>query len=143
MKLIVGLGNPGKEYTLTRHNVGFMVVEELARENRIEFGARHRFKARTTVGKIGGEDCCLAMPQTFMNLSGSSVRSIANFFKIKLDEILLIMDDIALPFGKVRIKPKGSSAGHKGLRSVIDCLGTEGLPRIRIGIMGRKNIKDY
>lgn len=143
MKLIVGLGNPGKEYKLTRHNTGFMVVEELARLNNIKVRAKRRFKALTGEGLIAGEDCYLFMPQTFMNLSGRSVRSIVNWLKIDLGKTLLIVDDIALPFGDIRIRSKGSDAGHKGIRSVIDCLGTSEFPRMRIGVLGRKIIRDY
>ncbi|MFC1667638.1 aminoacyl-tRNA hydrolase [Candidatus Omnitrophota bacterium] len=143
MKLIVGLGNPGKEYSLTRHNTGFIVVEEMARFNDIKIKSKRRFKALTGEGQIEGEDCYLLMPQTFMNLSGHSVRSVVNWLKIDLNKILLILDDVALSFGDIRIKPKGSDAGHKGLRSVIDCLGTNEFSRMRIGILGRKTIRDH
>ena len=143
MKLIVGLGNPGKQYNLTRHNLGFMVVEELARLNNIKFRINRRFKSFTGEGLIGGETCYLAKPQQFMNLSGHPVRLIVNWLKIDLSGILLIVDDIALPFGEVRIRPKGSDGGHKGLRSAIDCLGVGEFSRMRIGIMGRKIVKDY
>ena len=142
MKLIIGLGNPGEEYSATRHNVGFMITEELAAESKIKFKRNKRFKALTAEGLIGGERCYVAMPQTFMNLSGHSVRSIVNWLKIDLDDILLIVDDIALPFGNIRIRPKGSGAGHKGVRSAIDCLGTNEFSRMRIGIMGRGTIRD-
>jgi len=142
MKLIVGLGNPGKEYKLTRHNMGFMVVEQLAEECGVKFRKHRRFKGMAGEGMIGEEKITLLMPQTFMNLSGHSVRSIINWLKIELDNILLVVDDVALPFGAIRIRPKGSGTGHKGMRSVIDCLGTGDFPRMRIGIMGRSQIKD-
>ncbi|NQT75303.1 MAG: aminoacyl-tRNA hydrolase [Candidatus Omnitrophica bacterium] len=142
MKLIVGLGNPGRQYNLTRHNAGFMVIEKLARLGNIRLKSNRRFKALTGEGLIGEESCCVAMPQTFMNLSGHSVRSIVNWLKIDLSDVLLIVDDIALPFGTIRVRPKGSDAGHKGVRSAIDCLGTNEFPRMRIGIMGRKAIRD-
>lgn len=142
MKLIVGLGNHGGEYSFTRHNLGFMVVEEVASINSIKFRFNQRFKALTAEGLIGEESCYLAMPHTLMNLSGHSVRLIVNWLKIRSDEILLIIDDIALPFGEIRIRPKGSDAGHKGLRSVIDCLGTDKFSRMRIGIIGRKIVRD-
>ncbi len=142
MKLIVGLGNPGRQYNLTRHNVGFMVIEKLARLGNTRLKSNRGFKALTGEGLIGEEGCCIAMPQTFMNLSGHSVRSIVNWLKIDLSDVLLIVDDIALPFGTIRIRPKGSDAGHKGVRSVIDCLGTNEFSRMRIGIMGRKDIRD-
>lgn len=142
MKLIVGLGNPGEQYSLTRHNAGFMVVEEFAGQNSVKFKLNRRFQAFTAEGLVEKERCYFALPQTFMNLSGHSVRSIVNWLKIGLDEILLIIDDIALPFGNIRIKTKGSDAGHKGLRSVITCFGTGDFSRMRIGIMGLKDVKD-
>ncbi len=143
MKLIVGLGNPGKQYRLTRHNIGFMIVEEMARLNSIKLRLNRRFKALTGEGIIGDGNCYLAMPQTLMNLSGNSVRLIVNWLRIDLDKILLIIDDIAFSFGDVRIRRKGSDAGHKGLGSIIDCLGSEEFSRMRVGIMGRKVVKDY
>ena len=142
MKLIVGLGNPGKEYHLTRHNVGFMVLKEIAQLNDLKFRANKRFNALTAEGLIGEENCYLSMPQTFMNLSGNSVRSITRWLKVDVDNVLLIVDDIALPFGSIRIKAKGSDAGHKGVASVIDYLGTNEFSRMRVGILGRKNIRD-
>lgn len=142
MKLIVGLGNPGREYNLTRHNVGFMVVEEVASLNDIKLKLNKRFKAVTGEGLIGGESCYLVMPQTFMNLSGHAVRSIMNWLKSDMNELLVIIDDIALVFGRIRIRARGSDAGHKGMRSLIDCLGADDFSRIRVGILGRKNIDD-
>lgn len=142
MKLIVGLGNPGKEYSITRHNMGFMVVENLAGENNIRLRSNRRFKALTGEGVIGKEACYLSMPQTYMNLSGNSVRIIVNWLKVELKDALIVLDDIALPFGTIRIRPKGSDAGHNGLGSVIDCLGTSEIARMRIGIAGKKDIKN-
>ena len=142
MKLIVGLGNPGKEYLLTRHNIGFMVLEKMAKEYRIKFRADRYFKALTAECAIGGEDCYLAKPQEFMNLSGHAVELIVKRFKVDFKNILLIVDDIEIPFGTIRIRPKGTDAGHKGLRSVLDCLGTNEVTRERIGIRGRDSIKD-
>ena len=142
MKLIIGLGNPGAEYTLTRHNAGFLVLEEFAEANDLKFKINKRFNALVSEGIIGGEKIFLAMPQTFMNLSGNSVRAMLNWLKIETDSMFVVMDDIALPFGTVRIKPKGSSGGHNGLNSIIDSIGGREFPRMRIGIFGRKNIKD-
>ncbi len=142
MKLIVGLGNPGAEYALTRHNMGFLVLEKLARDNKIKFKASRRFNALTGEGNIDGEKAFLAMPQTFMNLSGHSVRAIINWLKIGSHEMFVVMDDIALPFGAIRIRPEGSSGGHNGLNSIIDSISTQEFPRMRIGILGRKNTKD-
>lgn len=143
MKLIVGLGNPGEEYSRTRHNVGFMVIRELAALNDIKLKLNRRFKAVTGEGIVKGENCYLAMPQTFMNLSGHPVRQIIKWLKLDLSDLLVILDDMALVFGTIRIKAKGSDAGHKGMRSLIDCLGASDFPRIRVGILGRKNIGDY
>ncbi|MDP6685757.1 MAG: aminoacyl-tRNA hydrolase [Candidatus Omnitrophota bacterium] len=143
MKLIIGLGNPGIKYHFTRHNMGFMVVEKLAKANGIKLKSRARFKALTGEGLVGEETCYLAMPETFMNLSGNAIRSIVNWLKIELSDLLLVVDEIALPFGQIRMRPKGSDAGHKGLRSVAECLGTSDFPRMRIGILGRPTIKDY
>ncbi|MFC1620912.1 aminoacyl-tRNA hydrolase [Candidatus Omnitrophota bacterium] len=142
MKLIVGLGNPGDKYTLTRHNIGFLVLEEFAEKHGIKLKSNKRFKAFTGEGVVGKENVVLTMPQTFMNLSGHSVRSMVNWLKLNLSDILLVVDDIALEFGELRIKPKGSSGGHKGLGSTIDVLGTNEFSRMRIGIKGRTVIKD-
>jgi len=142
MKLIIGLGNPGREYTFTRHNIGFMVMEELAMANSIKWRSNRRFKILKGEGKIERVPSYLAMPQTFMNLSGNSVRPLVNWLKIDLKNILVIIDDVALPFGQIRLRPKGSDAGHKGLRSIIDCLGTNEFARMRIGIMGKDTARD-
>src|SRR3989338_2921167 len=142
MKLIVGLGNPGEEYKLTRHNIGFLVLEKFARANSIKFRINRRFNAFTGEGIIGRERVFLAMPQTFMNLSGNSARPILSWLKIEPGAMFVVMDDIALSFGAIRIRPKGSGGGHKGLNSIIDSISTQEFPRMRIGILGRKNIKD-
>ena len=142
MKLIVGLGNPGREYTFTRHNVGFMVIEEVAMNNNIKWKSNKRFKVLEGEGKIKGERSYLAMPQTFMNLSGNSVRGVVNWLKINLKHVLVVIDDVSLPFGGIRLRSKGSSAGHKGLDSIISCLGTNEFARMRVGIMGEGASKD-
>ncbi|MFH1479518.1 MAG: aminoacyl-tRNA hydrolase [Candidatus Omnitrophota bacterium] len=142
MKLIVGLGNPGKEYAVTRHNAGFMVLDELARQNNIRFKNKIRFKASAGEGIIEGENCYLVKPQTFMNLSGNSVRSVINWLSLDLKDLLVVVDDIALLFRDIKIKAKGSDAGHKGTRSVITCLGSNDFSRMRIGIRGREDISD-
>lgn len=141
MKLIVGLGNPGAEYTLTRHNAGFLVLEKFARANGITFKINKRFNALIGEGTIGEEKIFSAMPQAFMNLSGQSVGSILSWFKIEARDMLVVIDDIALPFGAIRIRVKGSDGGHNGLKSIIDSIGTQEFPRIRLGILGRKNMK--
>jgi PTH1 family peptidyl-tRNA hydrolase len=142
VKLIVGLGNPGAEYGLTRHNMGFLVLEEFARANDIKFKINKRFNALVSEGVIGREKVFLAMPQTFMNLSGNSVRPMLNWLKTEADDLFVVMDDMALPFGAIRIKPKGSSGGHNGLNSIIDSIGGQGFPRMRMGVLGRRNVKD-
>lgn len=141
MKLIVGLGNPGTEYAFTRHNIGFLVLERLAASNNIKFKINKRFNALAGEGAIGKEKTFLIMPQTFMNLSGHSVRPVLTWFKLKTNDMFVIVDDIALPFGSIRIKPKGSSGGHNGLSSIIDSISTQEFPRMRLGILGRKHIQ--
>ncbi|MBU3911722.1 MAG: aminoacyl-tRNA hydrolase [Candidatus Omnitrophica bacterium] len=142
MKLIIGLGNPGKEYIDTRHNLGFMVIEELAKKHKVGLRQRRRFKALAGEGVVEGDSCYIAMPQTYMNLSGHSVRSIVKWLNIELKDMLLVMDDIALPLGGIRIRTKGSDAGHKGLRSVIDCLASSEFSRLRVGIMNAEAVGD-
>ena len=142
MKLIVGLGNPGEEYKFTRHNIGFLVLDEFARANDIKFKINKRFNALVSEGIIGREKVLLAMPQTFMNLSGNSVRRMLSWLKTETDDMFVVMDDIALPFGSIRIRPEGSSGGHNGLNSIIDSIGCQEFPRMRVGILGRKNVKD-
>ncbi|MDO8603334.1 MAG: aminoacyl-tRNA hydrolase [Candidatus Omnitrophota bacterium] len=142
MKLIVGLGNPGTEYALTRHNIGFLVMEKVAEDNSIKFRFNKRFNALVGEGAIGGEKAFLIMPQTFMNLSGHSVRPALNWLKLKANDMFVVMDDIALPFGSIRIKLKGSSGGHKGLSSIIDSISTQEFSRMRLGILGRRKIRD-
>jgi PTH1 family peptidyl-tRNA hydrolase len=142
VKLIVGLGNPGAEYALTRHNMGFLVLEEFARANGIKFKINKRFNALVSEGVIAKEKVFLAMPQTFMNLSGNSARAVLNWLKTDIDDLFVVMDDIALPFGAIRIKPKGSSGGHNGLNSIIDSVGGQEFPRMRMGVLGRRNVKD-
>ena len=133
MKLIVGLGNPGSKYEHTRHNMGFMAVQLLADRNSIPID-KEAFHGLLGRGKINGEDCLLLKPMTFMNLSGTSVREVVNFYKIALDDIYVICDDMALLPGTIRLKRKGSSGGQKGLQNIIDCLNSEEFKRIRIGI---------
>jgi PTH1 family peptidyl-tRNA hydrolase len=131
MKLVVGLGNPGKKYERTRHNVGFMVVDALAKELDLVLKKNAQFQAM-----IGGIDkvVVLAKPQTFMNNSGVSVRAIAKKYRVQPADILVIMDDIDMELGKLRYREIGSSGGHKGLQSVIDQLKTNILPRLKVGI---------
>lgn len=142
MKLIIGLGNPGKRYRWTRHNLGFLVVEEFAKRNKIVLKREARFNAITSRGKFFGEDIILALPLTYMNLSGNSIKEILRYLKIDLENLLVVCDDINLPFGNIRIRPKGSSGGHNGLLSIIQSIQTQEFPRMRIGVLNREDIKD-
>lgn len=133
MKLIVGLGNPGRQYHGTRHNVGFEVVEVLSKRHRIHVKAR-RSRAVVGEGTIAGEEVVLARPQTFMNLSGEAVGALARRYRIAPEDILVIYDDSNLPLGKLRIRTRGSAGGHNGMKSIIHSMGSEEFPRIRLGI---------
>jgi len=133
MYLIVGLGNPGKDYEKTRHNVGFMAVDELAEKMNIRFD-RNKFKGKVAEGRIGAHKVVLLKPQTFMNLSGESIGEAADFYKLEPEEIIVVFDDVSLEVGKLRIRKKGSSGGHNGIKSAILHLATENFPRIKIGV---------
>lgn len=133
MKLIVGLGNPGKEYELTRHNSGFRAIDLFADKAGLVID-REDFKGMYTKFKFEGEDIFLFKPMTFMNLSGTAVQEIVHFFKIDINDIVIIFDDMALEPGEIRLRLKGSSGGQKGMQNIIDNLGTEEIKRIRIGI---------
>jgi len=131
--LIIGLGNPGKRYETTRHNIGFMVLEKLAR--RLEIALKQKsFNALWGKGTIDGKNILLAKPQTFMNLSGTATRQLQSFFKTDISNLIVIHDDLDLPFGSVRLKAGGGTAGHKGLASIETNLGTSGFMRVRLGI---------
>ncbi len=134
MILLVGLGNPGKKYAKTRHNIGFMALEALADNLKLKFSYRSKFKADIAKGKIDSQNIVLAKPNTYMNLSGQTVVALAGFYKIKSSNIWLVYDDIDIEYGFIRIKPFGSAAGHKGVNSIISGLGTQKLPRFRVGI---------
>lgn len=133
MFLIAGLGNPGKEYVDTRHNVGFEAVSVLSSYFDIPL-KKIKHKAIFGEGKIGGERVILAQPQTFMNNSGESVREIADFYKIPVENIIVIYDEAALDTGRIRIRPGGSAGGHNGMKSIIYHLGSDEFPRVRFGI---------
>ncbi len=133
MKAIVGLGNPGNQYAGTRHNIGFMVVDRLAQEHGAA-PAKARFKSLVTEITIGTDKVVLLKPQTYMNLSGDAVRLMGHWYKLYADEILVVLDELDLPFGTVRLRERGSAGGHNGLSSVIQQLGTNEIPRLRIGI---------
>ncbi len=133
MKVVVGLGNPGRKYEGTRHNVGFEVAAELARRHGVG-PLRVNFEAQLTEAAIGGEKILLVCPQTFMNLSGGPAVQIRDFYKLENDDLLVVCDDFNLPVGKLRIRGQGSSGGQKGLADVVRRLGSELTPRLRIGV---------
>ncbi len=137
-KLIVGLGNPGREYTKTRHNVGFMSVDRLAERWSLRFG-RQRGRAEIAEGDVSGQRVILAKPQTFMNNSGDSVRALLKLTNLSTTHILVIADDLDLPFGRLRLRDSGSSGGQRGIQSIINQLGTNQLVRLRVGI-GRPSL---
>jgi PTH1 family peptidyl-tRNA hydrolase len=131
--LIVGLGNPGPKYVANRHNVGFRCLERLAAAHGLTFGKRQK-KARVALGAICGRRVVLAQPQTFMNESGQAVASLARFYHVPPERLLVVYDDLDLPLGTVRMRPEGSSGGHKGMSSIVGQLGDQNFPRLRIGI---------
>jgi PTH1 family peptidyl-tRNA hydrolase len=131
--LVVGLGNPGPRYAGTRHNIGRVTVEHLARRHGFSVGAT-RFDARYGTGRLGVARLALAEPLTFMNLSGQAVAPLARFFKVPPERVLLVCDDLDLPLGALRLRPGGGSGGHNGLSSVLAALGTAEVPRLRLGI---------
>jgi len=133
MKLIVGLGNPGREYGQHRHNTGFRCVNYFARKHDMEFNKRQS-RSQIARGRVAGEDVMLAKPQTFMNLSGWAVAPLVQQLIIPLNDLVVICDDLDLPLGRIRIREKGSAGGHRGMQSIIDSLGSQDFPRIRVGL---------
>ena len=133
MKLIVGLGNPGRGYAHNRHNVGFVCLNHFARKQGIRFDSKQG-KARTGTGEVAGSQVLLAKPQTHMNLSGQSVSRLIKKFNINLNDLLVIHDDLDLPLGKIRLSHGSSSGGHKGIDSIISSLGSQDFTRLRVGI---------
>ena len=140
MRIIVGLGNPGRKYENTRHNLGFITVDRLAEEHGISV-TRSKHKALIGEGDISGQKVMLVKPQTFMNLSGEAVREGMDYYKEPVESLLVIYDDADIPAGTVRIRKKGGAGTHNGMRSVVSCLGDEDFPRVRIGI-GSQDDKD-
>lgn len=134
MKLIVGLGNPGPEYRDTRHNVGFLVADELARRWRLSDAWREKFEALHVKAMVADEAVILAKPLTYMNLSGQAVAGLAAFYKIEPADVLVVTDDVALPLGRLRARPEGGAGGHNGLKSIIQHFGTPAFPRLRVGV---------
>jgi len=142
VKLIVGLGNPGIEYQFTPHNLGFLTIDRLADQSGVEVRNRH-CRALTARAVIGSESVLLAKPETYMNLSGMSVRELVEEHQVKPEtDLIVIYDELDLPFGAIRIRQRGSSAGHNGMESVIGALGTQEFLRIRIGIAPERKVSD-
>jgi len=133
--IIVGLGNPGKEYEKTRHNTGFMVIDKLSKKYKIDI-SKEKHKALIGTGTIEGEKVLLVKPQTFMNLSGESIQEIMNFYKEDIDNLIVVFDDIDLPIGTIRIKQNGSAGTHNGVKSIVKELNSKEFKRIKVGIGG-------
>ena len=139
--LVVGLGNPGDKYENTRHNVGFLVADELGERGNFPI-QRLKFKALTNTAAVGGQGALVMKPVTYMNLSGEAVGEAARFYKLPPDHVLVVSDDVDLPLGKLRIRTGGSAGGHNGLKSVIQHLGTDQFPRLKVGVGGKPH-PDY
>jgi len=145
MKCIIGLGNPGPKYEKTRHNVGFMVIDELLERHNWKLN-KEKYKGSHTVERLNGEKLVLLKPLTFMNLSGDAVKPLMDYYNLSPEDIVVIYDDLDLPPGKIRLRQKGGHGGHNGMRSIIDHLGTKDFPRIRIGVgrpTGSKSVSDH
>ncbi len=141
MKLIVGLGNPGPEYRDTRHNAGFMVLTQLAKRMGLENERpREKFHSAMLEGPLASNRCVLLQPLTFMNRSGQAVSAAVNFYKLDLSDVLVVVDDLALDCGRIRLRPTGSAGGHNGLKDIEQLLGTSDYPRLRVGIDQRGRI---
>jgi peptidyl-tRNA hydrolase, PTH1 family len=133
VKIVVGLGNPGREYAGTRHNIGFMVINRLARIAGAT-AVKKRFRSEIADGMLDGEKMILVAPQTYMNLSGHAVREVVNWYHLLAEDLIVVADDLDLPFGTLRMRARGSAGGHNGLASIIEQLGTQEITRLKIGI---------
>lgn len=134
MKLIVGLGNPGESYTYTRHNYGKLVVEAFANKYTLPFKSERKFHGQIASGEVAKESCLLLLPATFMNLSGRAVAAVCRFYKIQAEEVLVVYDDVDLPFGEVKLKKDGGAGGHNGLKDIALALSSNKFGRLRLGI---------
>jgi PTH1 family peptidyl-tRNA hydrolase len=147
VKLIVGLGNPGREYRETRHNVGFMIVDEIARRHGLSWAmAPSQVPDAFVTKRYGTDPLLLAKPLTYMNRSGDAVATLARYYDIAPADLLIVIDEAALPFGKLRARPRGSAGGHNGLKSIVERLGTQEFPRLRLGVGrgdGRRDLADH
>jgi PTH1 family peptidyl-tRNA hydrolase len=141
MRLIAGLGNPGYEYRLTPHNLGFMAVDRLAAECGLQL-AHYEAQALTAAARLQGSDVLLAKPQTYMNLSGMAVARLVEKYGLELADLIVLVDDADLPLGNLRIRPRGSAGGHKGLKSIIGALGSSDFVRVRMGVSPEQPIED-
>lgn len=144
MKLVVGLGNPGRRYETTRHNIGFMVADLLAEKLGADF-KKQEHQALMAEGRLAGEKILILKPQTFMNLSGESVLAVLNFYKLSIADLLVVYDDLDMETGRLRLRANGSPGGHKGMSSIIQLTGSNQISRIKIGIgrPGRIPVSDY
>tara|TARA_B100001989_G_C24453811_1_gene420452 strand:- start:216 stop:818 length:603 start_codon:yes stop_codon:yes gene_type:complete len=140
-KYIIGLGNPGKEYINNRHNIGFLILEDLTKKYESKFILKNKLKSRYSELKINNFTYRLFLPNTFMNKSGEAVKAIVDWYKIELDQLFVIVDDLDLPLGKVRFRKRGGSGGHNGLKNIIENLQTQNFNRIRVGIGSPKAIQ--
>ena len=140
MKLILGLGNIGDKYLYTRHNVGFMIVDYLALNNSVDFRENSKLKSILSKCIINGRDMLLVKPTTYMNLSGEALRAVMDYYKISVEDIIVVYDDISLELGKIRFRASGSDGGHNGIKSVIQHLGTNKFMRLKVGIGPQPNI---
>jgi PTH1 family peptidyl-tRNA hydrolase len=132
--MVVGLGNPGLQYEFTRHNIGFRIIDNLAREIETEFKKAKSYDSLISRGKINNHNLRLVKPQTYMNLSGKSVSKIVSYYRISFQDLLIVYDDLNLELGQIRIRKRGSAGGHKGVESIIEYLNSKDIPRLRIGI---------
>ena len=140
MKLIVGLGNIGSKYTFTRHNIGFMLADSIAINNNLSFKENSRLKCLITNLRNGYDDYLIIKPTTFMNLSGEAVRAVMDYYKIPVEDVLIVYDDLSLELGKIRFRANGSDGGHNGIKSIIKHLGTQNVARLKIGIGPQPNL---
>lgn len=145
MKLIAGLGNPGKRYSGTRHNVGFDVIDGLSERFDAALKRSWRFNGRLGSARVGSEDALLLKPLTYMNLSGASIAAVLRYRKLDVRDLIVVVDDASIDFGRIRIRPKGSSGGHNGLQSIINEVGSEQFTRVRLGVGDTPNrrLKDH
>lgn len=134
MKIVAGLGNPGKEYEETRHNIGFEVLDILLDRFNAQFSKKSKFYGEAAEARVGEEKVVLLKPHTFMNNSGRAIYAVLSWYGCEASDLVVVLDDSSISVGNIRVRQNGSSAGHKGLKSIIDCLGTQDFPRVRVGI---------